>query len=97
MRPLILVAARFWFATISIMVSDANVGARRLYERLGYREVARRTMVKEQWVSDGDEWVLLIKLFNFVCVCQLTFAVAMFVSGPNAKSEAATEMVRLDG
>jgi ribosomal protein S18 acetylase RimI-like enzyme len=48
---------------MSIIVSDANIGARRLYERLGYREVARRTMVKEQWVSDGHEWVLLIKLF----------------------------------
>ena len=48
---------------MSIIVSNANIGARRLYERLGYREVARRTMVKEQWVSDGHEWVLLIKLF----------------------------------
>jgi GNAT superfamily N-acetyltransferase len=51
---------------MSIIVSDANIGARRLYERLGYREIARRTMVREQWVSDGHEWVLLIKLFDFV-------------------------------
>jgi ribosomal protein S18 acetylase RimI-like enzyme len=48
---------------MSIIVSDANIGARRLYERLGYREVARRTMVKEKRVGDGHEWVLLIKLF----------------------------------
>ena len=29
---------------MSVIVSDANTGARRLYENLGYREVGRRTM-----------------------------------------------------
>jgi ribosomal protein S18 acetylase RimI-like enzyme len=46
---------------MSVIVSDANMGARRLYERLGYRELARRKMVKEDWINDGQEWVLLTK------------------------------------
>jgi ribosomal protein S18 acetylase RimI-like enzyme len=46
---------------LSIIVSDGNVGARRLYERRGYREAARRAKVKEDWVTAGVAWVLLIK------------------------------------
>jgi ribosomal protein S18 acetylase RimI-like enzyme len=46
---------------ISLIVSDTNTGASRLYERLGYRETERRTMVKEQWVHEGHEWVLMTK------------------------------------
>lgn len=46
---------------LSLIVADANTGARRLYERLGYREVGQRPMVKEQWPGDGQNWVLLIK------------------------------------
>jgi ribosomal protein S18 acetylase RimI-like enzyme len=34
---------------ISLIVSDTAVDARRLYERRGYKEVARRKMVKEKW------------------------------------------------
>jgi ribosomal protein S18 acetylase RimI-like enzyme len=45
----------------SIIVEDANVKARRLYERHGFREVARRPMVKEDWVNPGTDWVLLLK------------------------------------
>ena len=30
---------------MSVIVSDANLGARRLYERLGYNETARRLMI----------------------------------------------------
>lgn len=45
----------------SLIVSDANRGARRLYERLGYEEVACRPMVKEQWRNAGYNWVLMIK------------------------------------
>ena len=48
---------------LSIIVSDANDGARRLYERSGYREVASRPMVKEQWENRGENWVLLTKQF----------------------------------
>lgn len=46
---------------VSLIVSDANRGARRLYERLGYQETARRPMIKEQWQNDGENWVLMIK------------------------------------
>jgi ribosomal protein S18 acetylase RimI-like enzyme len=46
---------------MSVIVSDANPGARRLYERRGYREAAMRAMVKEDWRNDGRNWVLLTK------------------------------------
>jgi ribosomal protein S18 acetylase RimI-like enzyme len=46
---------------LSIIVSDTNTGARRLYERCGYREVAKRRMVKEDWQHPGTDWVLLVK------------------------------------
>lgn len=46
---------------LSIIVSDANPGARRLYERCGYRSVAERPMVKEEWQNAGLSWVLLVK------------------------------------
>lgn len=46
---------------LSIIVSDANAGARRLYERCGYAEVATRPMVKNGWDNRGDHWVLLKK------------------------------------
>ena len=46
---------------LSIIVADLNDGARRLYERRGFSETARRPMVKEGWPGDGEEWVLLMK------------------------------------
>ncbi len=46
---------------LSIIVSDANTGARKLYERQGYVERASRPMVKDGWDNDGENWVLLIK------------------------------------
>lgn len=46
---------------MSIIVSDANTGARRLYERAGYSEAAARPMVKEGWINQGRNWVLLTK------------------------------------
>lgn len=45
----------------SVIVADANLNARRLYERCGYREVATRPMVKEEWSSPSSTWVLLRK------------------------------------
>ena len=45
----------------SLIVSDANRDARRLYERLGYESVASRPMVREQWRNEGENWVLMIK------------------------------------
>ena len=46
---------------LSIIVADTNAGARRLYERSGFREQARRPMVKAQWRHPGTHWVLLLK------------------------------------
>lgn len=46
---------------LSIVVSDANTGARRLYERSGYKEIATRPMVKDAWENEGENWVLLTK------------------------------------
>jgi len=46
---------------LSIIVSDGNPGARRLYERCGYVEQASRPMVKEGWANPGRNWVLLTK------------------------------------
>jgi ribosomal protein S18 acetylase RimI-like enzyme len=46
---------------LSIIVSDANVGAGRLYQRCGYQEVARRRKVKEGWQGPGTDWILLTK------------------------------------
>lgn len=48
---------------LSIIVSDGNTGARRLYERNGYVEIATRPMVKDGWEVDGETWVLLVKRF----------------------------------
>ena len=46
---------------MSVIVADNNADARRLYERMGYRQVADRPMVKENWQSPGSAWVLLLK------------------------------------
>ena len=48
---------------LSLIVVDSNTGARRLYERNGYEEVAQKPMIKENWQSDGVNWVLLRKPF----------------------------------
>lgn len=48
-------------AGFAIIVSDANKGAQRLYERCGYSEHASRKMVKENWKNPGRKWVLLVK------------------------------------
>ena len=46
---------------LSIIVADANAGARRLYERSGYAEQASREMVKDDWENPSKNWVLLTK------------------------------------
>lgn len=45
---------------LSLIVSESNSGARRLYERCGFHEVATRPMVKEGWKNEGRSWVLLV-------------------------------------
>lgn len=46
---------------MSVIVADNNTGARRLYERHGYTETATRPCVREGWVTDTENWVLLMK------------------------------------
>jgi ribosomal protein S18 acetylase RimI-like enzyme len=46
---------------MSIIVASGNAGARRLYERTGYAETARRPIVKDGWECESDEWMLLVK------------------------------------
>ncbi len=48
-------------SAMSLIVASANAGARRLYERTGYAETARRPIVKDGWDCASDEWVLLVK------------------------------------
>jgi ribosomal protein S18 acetylase RimI-like enzyme len=55
------IAADLGLRGTSLIVSDANRGARRLYDRLGYEEVTRRPMVKDGWENDGENWVLMIR------------------------------------
>ena len=46
---------------MSVIVASNNTGARRLYERHGYDEVANLPCVKEDWDTDTERWVLLMK------------------------------------
>jgi ribosomal protein S18 acetylase RimI-like enzyme len=46
---------------MSVIVASDNPGARRLYERQGYREAARRDCVPGGWKTDTREWVLMTK------------------------------------
>lgn len=48
-------------AGLSIIVSDANSAASRLYEGSGFRFLDKRPMVKEDWAGDGRNWLLLTK------------------------------------
>ena len=45
----------------SLIVFDRNEGARGLYERHGYRVIARRPIVKENWRCESDESLLMVK------------------------------------
>ncbi len=46
---------------MSLITSDANVGARRLYERHGFSEHSTRPIIKEDWEHSGNTWVLMLK------------------------------------
>ncbi len=47
--------------TISLIAEDTHQDALRLYRAKGYREVARRPVVKGDWQVDASEWVLFVK------------------------------------
>lgn len=46
---------------LSLIVSDSNAGARALYARLGFAEVARRPVVPEGWQTAARDWVLMLR------------------------------------
>lgn len=46
---------------LSIIVADENEGARRLYERTGYRAIAREPVVPFPGCPHGGDWVLMVK------------------------------------
>lgn len=47
--------------TISLIAADTHQDALRLYTAKGYREIARRAVVKEDWQVDASEWILFTK------------------------------------
>lgn len=55
------VARRNGHATVSLIAEDTHLEALRLYTAKGYREVARRAVVKGDWHVDAGEWILLTK------------------------------------
>ena len=55
-------AAKHGKPGLSVIVSDANVGAKHLYLSIGYRQTAIRPQVKCDWSTDGTSWILLTKM-----------------------------------
>lgn len=47
--------------TISLIAEDTHLEALRLYTGKGYREIARRPVVKADWKVDAREWILFTK------------------------------------
>ena len=54
-------ARRNGHANISLIAEDTHLEALRLYAAKGYREVARRAVVKGDWQVDAGEWILFVK------------------------------------
>ena len=46
---------------ISLIVASENTGAKRLYEKLGYRDVSSRPVVPFPGFAHGGDWVLMVK------------------------------------
>ncbi len=55
------IAADTGHDTISLIAEDTHLDALRLYAAKGYREIARRRVVKEDWQVDASEWILFVK------------------------------------
>lgn len=54
------IAAETGAARLSLIVSSANAGARRLYARLGFHETARRPKAGPD-AAPGAEWILMLR------------------------------------
>ncbi len=46
---------------MSLIVSDGNPNAQRLYERCGYEVAAQRAMFKDGWENKAENWILMTK------------------------------------
>lgn len=55
------VAAAAGHDSISLIAEDTHQDALRLYRAKGYREIARRAVVKGDWDVDASEWILFTK------------------------------------
>lgn len=55
------VARAAGLGAVSLIAADTHRDALRLYTRRGYREVARRAVVKGDWQVDATEWILFVK------------------------------------
>lgn len=55
------IAADAGHRTISLIAADTHQDALRLYQAKGFRPVARRAVVKEDWAVDASEWILFTK------------------------------------
>jgi ribosomal protein S18 acetylase RimI-like enzyme len=55
------VARAHGLSAISLIAADTHHDALRLYAANGYREVARRPVVKDDWAVDARDWILLRK------------------------------------
>lgn len=55
------VAAAAGHDSISLIAADTHQDALRLYRAKGYREVARRPVVKDDWQVAASEWILFVK------------------------------------
>jgi GNAT superfamily N-acetyltransferase len=55
------IARRGGHTTISLLAVDTHHDALRLYRSKGFREVARRPLVKGDWQVDAAEWILFVK------------------------------------
>ena len=47
--------------TVSLIAEDSHQDALRLYAAKGYREVARRPVVKGDWQVEAQDWILMVK------------------------------------
>jgi ribosomal protein S18 acetylase RimI-like enzyme len=56
-----VIAAAAGHATISLIAEDTHHDALRLYAAKGYREIARRPVIKDDWQVDAHAWILLTK------------------------------------
>ena len=56
-----VIAAAAGHDSISLIAEDTHQDALRLYTSKGYRQVARRAVVKGDWDVDASEWILFTK------------------------------------